>query len=227
MDITLILSAWIPGPKKHINSINPSPTTDLEDANANFSHPYADNQERRRKEKHMWKLGPHSQRDETGKSKTRCPTWFEDDWNNGITTLDKTITGLVTRVTETEDCISATEDTLVGLNKIVLHLRKQNDYLLEEVDQLENYSRGNNIWIKNHPEGCEGMTRWRFSLAAFPLPPIPMTTTRWSTEIPLNTTAHQFSYSLMWALMSLNTKKNLTGWRKSWQQGRYLWHYSI
>lgn len=59
--------------------------------------------------------------------------------------MDKTITGLVTRVTETEDCISTTEDTLVGLNKIVLHLRKQNDYLLEEVDQLENYSRGNNI----------------------------------------------------------------------------------
>lgn len=59
--------------------------------------------------------------------------------------MDKTITGLVTRVTETEDCISATEDTLVGLNKIVLHLRKQNDYLPEEVDQLENYSRGNNI----------------------------------------------------------------------------------
>lgn len=82
--------------------------------------------------------------------------------NNAITNLDKTMTGIVTRVTEAENRISEAEDTLVGLDKTVLQLRKQNEYLLEKVDQLENYSRRNNIRVINLPEGCEGTNPVKF-----------------------------------------------------------------
>lgn len=75
--------------------------------------------------------------------------------NNAITNLDKTITGLVTKVTEAENRISVAEDTLAGL-------RKQNEYLLEKVDQLENYSRRNNIRVINLLEGCEGTNPVKF-----------------------------------------------------------------
>lgn len=82
--------------------------------------------------------------------------------NNAITSLDKTINGLVTRVSEAENRISNAEDTLKDLDKTVLHLRKQNDYLLEKVDQLENYSRRNNIRLINLPEGREGTIPVKF-----------------------------------------------------------------
>lgn len=82
--------------------------------------------------------------------------------HNAITKLDKTMNGLVTRVTQAENRISDAEDRLVGLDKTVLQLRKQNEYLLEKVDQLENYSRCNNIRIINLPEGCEGTNPVKF-----------------------------------------------------------------
>ena len=46
--------------------------------------------------------------------------------------------GLVTRVRQAANRISDAEDTPVGLDKTVLQLRKENEYLLEKVDQLEN-----------------------------------------------------------------------------------------
>ena len=53
------------------------------------------------------------------------------------------MSGLVTGVKQAENRISDAEDTLVCLDKTALQLRKQNEYLLEKVDQLENDSRRN------------------------------------------------------------------------------------
>ena len=41
-------------------------------------------------------------------------------------------------------------------------------YLLEKVDQLENYSRRNNNWIRNHLGGCEGKDLVKFLTAWLP-----------------------------------------------------------
>ncbi|KAK1905001.1 LINE-1 retrotransposable element ORF1 protein [Dissostichus eleginoides] len=59
-------------------------------------------------------------------------------------------------VTEAEDRIGTTEDQLVDLDSRVVKLRKENDFLMEKVDQLENYSRRNNIRVINLGESCEG-----------------------------------------------------------------------
>lgn len=137
---------------------------DIENANASSSHPHANSNQHGGGKENTGEGLTHILREiREGNQKLAAQLDFKmTEINNAITNLDKTINGLVTRVTEAENRISAAEDTLVGLDKTVLHLRKQNDYLLEKVDQLENYSRRNNIRIINLPEGCEGTNPVKF-----------------------------------------------------------------
>lgn len=118
---------------------------DVENANASSSHPHANSNRHGGGKENTGEGSTHILREiREGNQKLAAQLDFKmTEINNAITNLDKTINGLVTRVTEAENRISTAED------KTVLHLRKQNDYLLEKVDQLENYSRRNNIRIIN------------------------------------------------------------------------------
>lgn len=63
---------------------------------------------------------------------------------------------LTSRVTEAEDRIGAAEDHVAKLDSQVIKLTKDNEYLMEKIESLENYSRRNNIRVLNMREGCEG-----------------------------------------------------------------------
>ncbi|KAK1886636.1 LINE-1 retrotransposable element ORF1 protein [Dissostichus eleginoides] len=76
--------------------------------------------------------------------------------NQSISGLKSMLDKLSSRVTEAEDRIGTAEDQLVDLDFRVVKLRKENDFLMEKVDQLENYSRRNNIRVINLGESCEG-----------------------------------------------------------------------
>ncbi|KAF3836239.1 hypothetical protein F7725_028797 [Dissostichus mawsoni] len=76
--------------------------------------------------------------------------------NQSISGLKSMLDKLSSRVTEAEDRIGTAEDQLVDLDSRVVKLRKENDFLMEKVDQLENYSRRNNIRVINLGESCEG-----------------------------------------------------------------------
>lgn len=139
---------------------------DAKDANASSSHSHANirHDEHGEGKENPGESSTHILR-EIREGNQKLATQLDSkltEINNAITNLDKTIKGLVKRVTEAENRISEAEDTLVGLDKTVLQLRKQNEYLLEKVDQLENYSRRKNIRIINLPEGCEGTNPVKF-----------------------------------------------------------------
>ncbi|KAF3859145.1 hypothetical protein F7725_021544, partial [Dissostichus mawsoni] len=76
--------------------------------------------------------------------------------NQSISGLKSMLDKLSSHVTEAEDRIGTAEDQLVDLDSRVVKLRKENDFLMEKVDQLENYSRRNNIRVINLGESCEG-----------------------------------------------------------------------
>lgn len=76
--------------------------------------------------------------------------------NQSISGLKAMLDILNTRTTEAECRISTAEDQLVSLDSCVQKLSKENEFLLEKVDQLENYSRRNNIRVVNLKENCEG-----------------------------------------------------------------------
>lgn len=63
---------------------------------------------------------------------------------------------LTSRVTEVEDRIGGAEDHVAKLDSQVIKLTKDNEYLMEKIESLENYSRRNNIRVLNMREGCEG-----------------------------------------------------------------------
>ncbi|KAI4813545.1 hypothetical protein KUCAC02_002783 [Chaenocephalus aceratus] len=60
--------------------------------------------------------------------------------NQSISGLKSMLDKLSFRVTEAEDDIGTAEDQLVDLDSRVVKLRKENDFLMEKVDQLENHS---------------------------------------------------------------------------------------
>ncbi|KAL7372435.1 hypothetical protein ABVT39_016446 [Epinephelus coioides] len=76
--------------------------------------------------------------------------------NQSISGLKTTLDKLSSRVAETEERLGTAEDQLVELDSTVTKLRKENEFLMDKVDQLENYSRRNNIRVINLREGCEG-----------------------------------------------------------------------
>ena len=76
--------------------------------------------------------------------------------NQSISGLKVMLDTLNTCTTEAESRISTAEDQLVSLDSRVQKLSKENYFLLEKIDQLENYSRRNNIRVVNLKENCEG-----------------------------------------------------------------------
>lgn len=76
--------------------------------------------------------------------------------NQSILGLKTVIDGMCSRITEAEEWISTAEDKLTELDSRVLCLIKEKDFVIDEVDQLENQSRRNNIRIVNLQEGGEG-----------------------------------------------------------------------
>lgn len=76
--------------------------------------------------------------------------------HESISGLKATLDGLASRVAETEERISLAEDKLAGIDPQLTKLTRENAFLVDKVEALENYSRRNNIRIVNLPEGCEG-----------------------------------------------------------------------
>lgn len=76
--------------------------------------------------------------------------------NESISGLKSMLDNLTSRVTEAEDRIGAAEDQVTELDSRVIKLAKDNEYLMEKIESLENYSRRNNIRVLNVREGCEG-----------------------------------------------------------------------
>ncbi|KAK7916033.1 hypothetical protein WMY93_011794 [Mugilogobius chulae] len=76
--------------------------------------------------------------------------------NESISELKDVLNGLTTRVNEAEERIGAAEDQLAQLSSQAAKLSKDNAFLLEKVESLENHSRRNNIRLVNLREGCEG-----------------------------------------------------------------------
>ncbi len=82
--------------------------------------------------------------------------------DQSIAGLETMFDGVSTRNAEAEEHISTAEDKLVELDSIVLKLCKENNFLLQKIDQLENHSRCNNIWVINLWEGNAGTDPVRF-----------------------------------------------------------------
>lgn len=76
--------------------------------------------------------------------------------NESISSLKSMLDNLTSRVTEAEDRIGTAEDHVTELDSRVIKLTKDNEYLMEKIESLENYSRRNNIRVLNVREGCEG-----------------------------------------------------------------------
>lgn len=76
--------------------------------------------------------------------------------NQSISGLKTMLDTLSSRVTEAEERIGSAEDQLVQTDTRVSKLIKENNFLMEKVDQLENYSRRNNIRVVGLREGIEG-----------------------------------------------------------------------
>lgn len=72
------------------------------------------------------------------------------------------------RLTETEQRISALEDTATPVNRKLEDLERKVDYLNGRVDDLENRGRRKNIRILGFPEGIEGDDPTRFFLVLAP-----------------------------------------------------------
>lgn len=64
-----------------------------------------------------------------------------------IDEVKATMEGVLTRINEAEHCISSTEDSVDGLNRLMKELQKDNDFLKNKIDQLENHSRRNNVRV--------------------------------------------------------------------------------
>ena len=73
--------------------------------------------------------------------------------NNSISGLTESINMLGSRMDEAEERISTAEDMLEGMETVLLKLHKDNEYLMDKVHHLENYSRRCNIWIIGFREG--------------------------------------------------------------------------
>lgn len=82
------------------------------------------------------------------------------------------------RLTEAEQCIWDTEDNITTLQKTVVTLQKQVDYLTAKAEDHENRSRRNNLPLINLPEGEEGRDAVTFLERWLPeaLAPIPSPT---------------------------------------------------
>uniref|UniRef100_A0AAV2LS93 Uncharacterized protein n=1 Tax=Knipowitschia caucasica TaxID=637954 RepID=A0AAV2LS93_KNICA len=78
------------------------------------------------------------------------------EMNESISGLTGMLDGLTSCVTDVEDRIGAAEDQLADMSAELQKLIKDNTFLLDKVESLENYSRRNNIRIVNLREGCEG-----------------------------------------------------------------------
>lgn len=76
--------------------------------------------------------------------------------NKSISGLKTMLDKLTSHVTEAEDRVGKAEDRVDQVDTCVNKLREENDFLLEKVDQLENYNRCNNIRVVGLYEGCEG-----------------------------------------------------------------------
>lgn len=76
--------------------------------------------------------------------------------------VKSTLDGLLTRVNEAEQRISSTEDTVNGLDLLAKQLKKDNEFLKNKMDQLENYSRRNNVRIVGLREDSEGQDPVKF-----------------------------------------------------------------
>lgn len=76
--------------------------------------------------------------------------------NESISGLKVMLDGLTSRVTEAEMRIGTAEDQIADMNAQIAKLTKDNTFLLEKTESLENHSRRNNIRIVNLREGREG-----------------------------------------------------------------------
>ncbi|KAJ7985703.1 hypothetical protein DPEC_G00343200 [Dallia pectoralis] len=76
--------------------------------------------------------------------------------NESISGLKSMLDNLTSRVPEAEGRIGTTEDHVTELDSRVIKLTKDNEYLMDKIESLENYSRRNNICVLNMREGCEG-----------------------------------------------------------------------
>ncbi|KAL7383682.1 hypothetical protein ABVT39_021618 [Epinephelus coioides] len=72
-------------------------------------------------------------------------------------------------VTELEQRVSANEDTLSDLGKLASALEKDNSYLKEKIEDLENRSRSHNLRFLHVPEQAEGRDMPEFMNKLIPL----------------------------------------------------------
>uniref|UniRef100_A0A673W4H9 L1 transposable element RRM domain-containing protein n=1 Tax=Salmo trutta TaxID=8032 RepID=A0A673W4H9_SALTR len=84
------------------------------------------------------------------------------DLHSSIDDLKSSMNDLLLRTTEAELRISTVEDTIARHDQVLIELQKDNAYLKNKVDQMENQSRRSNIRVVGLKEDSEGRDPVRF-----------------------------------------------------------------
>lgn len=82
--------------------------------------------------------------------------------HSSIADLKSSMNDLLLRTTEAEMRISTVEDTVARHDQVLIELQKDNAYLKNKVDQMENQSRRSNIRVVGLKEDSEGRDPVRF-----------------------------------------------------------------
>lgn len=82
--------------------------------------------------------------------------------HSSIDDLKSSMNDLLLRTTEAEMRISTVEDTVARHDQVLIELQKDNAYLKNKVDQMENQSRRSNIRVVGLKEDSEGRDPVRF-----------------------------------------------------------------
>jgi uncharacterized coiled-coil protein SlyX len=82
--------------------------------------------------------------------------------HSSIDDLKSSMNDLLLRTTEAELRISTVEDTIARQDQVLTQLQKDNAYLKNKVDQMENQSRRSNIRVVGLKEDSEGRDPVRF-----------------------------------------------------------------
>lgn len=86
-----------------------------------------------------------------------------------LDTIHNRMSTIAEHVTELEQRVSANEDTVTDLRKLASTLEKDNSYLKEKIEDLENRSRSHNLRFLNVPEQAEGSNMLEFMNKLIPL----------------------------------------------------------
>lgn len=97
-------------------------------------------------------------KDAIQKIKTDMLTHFDskmDPIHGSLCNIQSSLNTLGERVSELEQCVSSNEDNVQDLQNQLQQLKKENAYLVDKVEDLENRSRSSNCFIRV-PELVEG-----------------------------------------------------------------------